>query len=82
MPSFPNQKEIWIEKTIRANNFLLLDNDDWMTAFKTLTPSAFGMYLYLARLNTSDKGWELSRVDVKNKLGISDSSYERGIKEL
>lgn len=53
-----------------------------MTAYKTLSPSGFGLYLYLARINTAYSGWCLSRADVKEKLGISDTTYDRVVKEL
>lgn len=34
----PNQKWIQIHKNNSTNNFLMIDNNEWMTANKTLTP--------------------------------------------
>ena len=82
MAKYANQKEIVVNKIIKNNNFLVIDNNDWMTAFKTLSPSGFGLYLYLARINTTVNGWCLSRADVKDKLGISDTTYDRAVKDL
>ncbi len=44
----PNQKWIQIHKNNSTNNFLMIDNNEWMTANKTLTPYGLQLYLFLA----------------------------------
>lgn len=53
-----------------------------MDAYNNLSPSSFGLYLYLARISTTSTTWFLSRTDVKNKLNMGDTTYDNAVKEL
>ena len=49
--SVPNQKVLIITKPqTTMPPFLQISADDWQTAFKELSPSAFGVYLHLAQM--------------------------------
>ena len=89
MPAYANQRDVVIHKIVNSNNYLTINNDDWMDAFKKLRVGkkkglmvAFGLYLYLARINTNTTNWSLSGADVMNKLNISKSSYHRALEAL
>lgn len=62
-------------------NYLQISNDEWEKAFRELSSSAFGMWLWLVRHDETFKN-ELSKVAFKKDLGLSDSTYERAWKEL
>ena len=62
-------------------NYLQISNDEWEKAFRELSSSAFGMWLWLIRHDGTFKN-ELSKVAFKKDLGLSDSTYERAWKEL
>lgn len=88
MPAYANQRDVVIHKIVNSKNYLTINNDDWMDAFKKLRTGkkglmvAFGLYLYLARINTNITNWSLSCADVMNKLNISKSSYHRAFNML
>ena len=45
--SYPNQDMVTIHKERYDGNFLQVSIDEWTTAFTTLKPGTFGLYLYL-----------------------------------
>ena len=79
--SFPNQDKVTIHKERYDGNFLQVGIDEWMTAFNTLKPGTFGLYLYLCS-NREGFNLALSSVAVQHALGYSDSTYRRAKKEL
>ena len=78
--SAPNQKKIVIEAS-KEKPFLKIGDTEWKEAFKQLTLTQFGVYLYLAG-NMEGYVLELSPTAIKNELGISPSSYHRAIDKL
>lgn len=62
-------------------NYIQISNDEWEKAFRELSSSAFGMWLWLVRHDETFKN-ELSKAAFKKDLGLSDSTYERAWKEL
>lgn len=72
--------------TILPNNrntkdCLIINQEDWLRAAKELSPTTFALYLYFA---SCVDGLRLmfSPAVVMLKLGISDSSIKRGMKQL
>lgn len=79
--SVPNQN---ITKTIKIKpqkDFLMVSNEDWITACRNLTPSGFKMYLWLIRHDPSFNN-ELSKKAFMNDFNTSGSSYDRAWDEL
>ena len=82
----PNQKAFRIHKKrdpmdktdVRISD--LYKNDIFMAA-KDLKDTTFKVYMYLIA-NQDNYIGGLSKVDVINSIGISESSYKRAIKEL
>ena len=64
-----------------SGDYLQISNDEWEKAFRELSSSAFGMWLWLVRHDETFKN-ELSKAAFKKDLGLSDSTYERAWKEL
>lgn len=79
--TFPNQDQVTIHKERYDGNFLQVSIDEWTTAFSTLKPGTFGLYLYLCG-NMDGFNLALSSVAVQRALGYSDSTYRRAKKEL
>ena len=79
--TFPNQDQVTIHKERYDSNFLQVSIDEWTTAFATLKPGTFGLYLYLCG-NMDGFNLALSSVAVQRALGYSDSTYRRAKKEL
>lgn len=79
--TFPNQDQVTIHKERYDGNFLQVSIDEWTTAFITLKPGTFGLYLYLCG-NMDGFNLALSSVAVQRALGYSDSTYRRAKKEL
>jgi len=79
--TFPNQDQVIIHKERYSGNFLQVSIDEWTTAFSTLKPGTFGLYLYLCG-NMDGFNLALSSVAVQRALGYSDSTYRRAKKEL
>lgn len=79
--TYPNQKLITIHKKKYERNFLQIGKEEWMDAFANLSPSAFGVYLYLCG-NKNGYRLALSSAALRNALRFSDSSYRRAVKEL
>ena len=81
MTTYPNQKVIHINKNKYTANFLQVGIDEWQTAFKTFTPSAFAVYLYLAS-NADGFDLALSQKAIENALGIKKTAYHSAIEAL
>ena len=79
--SYPNQDMVTIHKERYDGNFLQVSIDEWTTAFNTLKPGSFGLYLYLCG-NMDGYHLALSSAAVQHALGYSDSTYRRAKKEL
>jgi len=79
--SYPNQDMVTIHKERYDANFLQVGIDEWTTAFNTLKPGSFGLYLYLCG-NKEGYRLALSSAAVQHALGYSDSTYRRAKKEL
>ena len=79
--TFPNQDQVTIHKERYDGNFLQVSIDEWTTAFTTLKPGTFGLYLYLCG-NMDGFNLALSSVAVQRALGYSDSTYRRAVKSL
>lgn len=50
-------------------------------AFKTLTPSAFGIYMYMV-LQRNGHDFGLSQADIEKEMGIKRTAYISAVKEL
>ena len=74
--TFPNQDKVTIHKERYDGNFLQVSIDEWTTAFTTLKPGTFGLYLYLCG-NKEGFNLALSSAAVQRALGYSDSTYRR-----
>ena len=81
MTTYPNQKVIHINKNKYTANFLQVGIDEWQTAFKKFTPSAFAVYLYLAS-NADGFDLALSQKAIENALGIKKTAYHNAIEAL
>ena len=81
MTTYPNQKVIHINKNKYTANFLQVGIDEWQTAFKKFTPSAFAVYLYLAS-NADGFDLALSQKAIENALGIKKTAYHTAIEAL
>ena len=79
--SYPNQDMVTIHNECYDGNFLQVSIDGWTTAFSTLKPGSFGLYLYLCG-NMDGYHLALSSAAVQRALGYSDSTYRRAKKEL
>ena len=82
----PNQKAFRIHKKrepIDKNDVRIADlfKQDIFLACKDLKDTTFKLYIYLISNQDSYVGG-LSKVDVIDKIGISESSYKRAMKEL
>lgn len=81
--SVPNQQFVDIHKTkLIPGSFISINIEEWQTAYQRLTPSGFGLYLYLASNKDGYKNWELSPTDVMRHLKISEPTYKRAKKDL
>lgn len=64
--SVPNQSILFIEKpNTTMPPFLQVSYDDWQTAYRLLSPSAFCIYLYLAQ-NANGYKFEYSPTAIEN----------------
>ena len=84
MPTtFPNQNIVIIKKNSCKNNFLQVNNEEWMQASKECGKSfnAFKLWLYLA---SNEIGYEkaLSAVAVEKALDMKKTSYYDSIAKL
>lgn len=80
--SVPNQKTLTIVKpdTTRPP-FLQVSADDWQTAFLQLSPSAFGIYLYLAQ-NANGYQFEFSPTAIANTKIMAKGTATKARQEL
>ena len=80
--SVPNQKSIVIVKPqITVPPFLQVNERDWQDAFTVLSPSAFGIYLYLAQ-NTNGYHFEFSPTAIANTGIMSKGTATKARQEL
>lgn len=83
MASAPNQQFVDIHRTQPSlKGHLSINTNEWNQAFQILSPSGFGLYLYLADKPLNTKGWLLSKAAVMNQLNFSEASYKRAKKDL
>ena len=81
METYANQKVIKINKDKCTNDFLQIANDEWHEAARTLSSSAFMLYLYLASNNDGFR-IALSQKAVQKATGLPKTSYHRAFDEL
>lgn len=83
MKTYPNQNTVIIKKTNCENNFLQVNNDEWMAAAKACDKSfnAFKLYLYFAS-NKVGFSIKLSQVAVQKSIGLKSTSYYDSIAKL
>lgn len=80
--SVPNQKVLIITKPQTTTPpFLQISADDWQTAFKELSPSAFGVYLHLAQ-NADGYKYEYSPTAIENTGIMSKGTATKARQEL
>lgn len=81
----PNQLIVTIVKTPiekgKGQSFLSILSNEWIAASRSLSPSGFQLYLYLAD-KQNGYHWELSKVAITKTFGFSDKTYDRAKKEL
>ena len=81
--TFPNQNIVIVKKSPCKNNFLQVNNEEWMQASKDCGKSfnAFKLWLYLA---ANEIGYEkaLSPVAVEKVLDMKKTSYYDSIEKL
>lgn len=80
--SVPNQKVLTVIKSQTTTPpFLQISADDWQTAFKELSPSAFGVYLHLAQ-NADGYKYEYSPTAIENTGIMSKGTATKARQEL
>lgn len=79
--SVPNQKIITIVKTNMIPPFLQVNENDWQEAFRRLSPSGFGLYLYLAQ-NSNGYHLEYSPTAISNSGLMSKGTATKARQEL
>lgn len=79
--SVPNQKCLTIIKPTTTPPFLQISEIDWQEAFKTLSPSGFGIYLYLAQ-NANGYNFEFSPTAIANTGIMSKGTATKARQEL
>ena len=79
--TYPNQKWIQIHKNYNTNNFLMVDNNEWMTANKTLSPYGLQLYLFLAA-NRDGYQFALSPEYAHDAVGISRTTFYEYLRRL
>lgn len=82
----PNQKAIKVNKKrnpVDKTDIRISDlfKNDLFAASRNLKDTTFKLYIYLIS-NQEEYVSGLSKIDVMNKIGISESSYKRAMKEL
>lgn len=84
MITYPNQKKVLVEEdknNMHEDVYNNLRKTTICAASRLLNGAAFKIYLYMC-MNKNGYEFALSSEDVTNVMGISGSSYKRGIKEL
>lgn len=79
--SVPNQKCLTIIKPTTIPPFLQVSGEDWKEAFSALSPSAFGIYLYLAE-NANGYHFEYSPTAIANTGIMSKGTATKARQEL
>lgn len=79
----PNQQFVDIHKDkLSPGHFTSINTETWQSAYKELSPSGFGLYMYFTSIQDGFKNWVLSKVIVQQALGFSDSTYKRAKRDL
>ncbi len=82
MSNIPNQYHVYIKKPKKYNEaFFTASCKNVNDAGKILSPNTFRVYLWFLQ-NCSDYHFDLYAKQVMKDLEISQSSYERAIREL
>jgi biotin operon repressor len=86
LKTVPNQKAYQVLKkrepqSVKDVRLSDVFKEDIFLAAQNLKDTTFKLYMYLIS-NKDEYVAGLSRQDVINKIGISESSYKRGMKEL
>lgn len=81
MKTYPNQKNITIDKPKTFSNFALYGSEEIAKACSVLNGSAFKVWCYLLK-NSSGVQWSVSPKDAENTWGIKHSTWRDGINEL
>ena len=77
-----NQYKITIKKPIKYTDAFYTGNcKNTNEAYKTLTSSGFGLYIWFLQ-NQSGYQFDLYSVQVQKDLGISSRTYDRAIADL
>lgn len=79
--SVPNQKSLIIVKPNITPPFLQIGETNWQEAFKVLSPSAFGIYLYLAQ-NAAGYSFEYSPAAIEKAGLMSRGTATKARQEL
>ena len=80
--SVPNQKVLIITKPRTTSPpFLQVSERDWQEAYRLLSPSAFGIYLYLAQ-NAADYQFEYSPSAIERTGLMSKGTATKARQEL
>ena len=81
MKTYPNQKNITIDKPKTFSNFALYGSEEIAKACSVLNGSAFKVWCYLLK-NSSGVQWSVYPKDAENTWGIKHSTWRDGINEL
>ena len=79
--TYPNQKSIRIHKPAMNDDFLQIQNADWMAVNKELGPYGLQLYLYLAA-NADGFSLELSPQAAENAAGITRTTFYKYLRLL
>ena len=81
MKTVENQVVVRTIPMRKDSAFILLNQEAWWAAVRTLPKGALMLYTYLQR-NQSGDFWALSRKDFMDKTGMSAKTYANAKKDL
>ena len=79
--TYANQKTVLIHKPAMNDDFLQIQNTDWMAVNKELGPYGLQLYLYLAA-NADGFNLELSPQAAENAAGITRTTFYKYLRLL
>ena len=79
--TYANQKTVLIHKPAMNDDFLQIQNTDWMAVNKELGPYGLQLYLYLAA-NADGFSLELSPQAAENVAGITRTTFYKYLRLL
>ena len=79
--TYANQKTVLIHKPAMNDDFLQIQNTDWMAVNKELGPYGLQLYLYLAA-NADGFSLELSPQVAENAAGITRTTFYKYLRLL